>query len=76
MTKHERRDAGGRFSTGHLCDFCNKPTGADFETDPDVCGGGDGPGFFLCSRKRCSAKREVFDVEARRRMYAHARSIR
>lgn len=39
---------------GLRCDACGKsiPDG-EHATDDEVCQGGDGPGFFLCSREAC-----------------------
>jgi hypothetical protein len=74
MNKHDKRDRSGRYATGHICDGCGKPTGADYCTDADVCGAGDGPGFFVCERKACMARLELLDVEARRRLYTDMRA--
>ena len=57
------REAGGRFRAVPKCDFCGKPITGEHFSDPRVCGGGDGPGFFLCDRKRCSDKRERYEQE-------------
>lgn len=73
--KHsERESGGGRFSKTPPCDACGKPVGTDFMTDDEVVGSGDGPGFFLCDRKRCAAKRDQLDVPARKAMYAAQRA--
>lgn len=74
MTKHDEREArGGRFKKTQPCDGCGKPTGADYCTDAEVCGGSDGPGFFLCSRKVCQKKLEPLGVEERRALYTSTR---
>ncbi len=49
------RDAkGSRFVKHPKCDGCGKPVTEHF-TDERVCGGTDGPGFYICGRKRCTA---------------------
>lgn len=63
----------GKFIASPACDCCGKPTGRDYNTDDEVCGSTDGPGFYLCSRKRCGAKTEGLDVEARRALYTAQR---
>jgi hypothetical protein len=68
------RWADGRFAKSMLCDFCCKPIGAIHYTDSDVCGDSDDPGFYLCGRKRCEAKREKLSVEERRVAYAEGRA--
>jgi hypothetical protein len=50
------RGADGRYETKTPCDACGKPVTGAHLTDDEVCGGSDGPGFYLCSRKRCAAK--------------------
>jgi hypothetical protein len=72
----DRELKSGQYRKGPQCDACNKPTGTDYFTDVDVCDGGDGPGFFLCERKRCMARRDALDVEARRALYTAARAAR
>lgn len=78
MTKptHETRDRSGRYSPGHLCDCCNKPAGTDPLCDDEVTRGDQIPGFILCERKRCEAKRDALDVEGRRALYAAAVAAR
>ena len=72
--RHELRDdSSGQFVKTQPCDGCGKPTGRDYFTDDEVCGGSDGPGFYLCGRKRCCAKREHLSVEARRELYTRVR---
>jgi hypothetical protein len=52
-------------------------TGVEFVTDDEACSdGGDGPGFYLCSRVRCEAKRDALAIEARRALYVSARLAR
>jgi len=72
----DREHASGQYRKGPQCDACNKPTGTDYFTDDEVCDGSDGPGFFLCDRKRCMARRDIADVEARRALYAATRAAR
>lgn len=75
--KHERREnVSGRYEATHPCDCCGKPAGNDFMTDAEVCGGSDGPGFYICERKRCAAKRDGKTVEERRAMYTAERARR
>jgi len=72
MTKrsHEERDeASGRYVGTERCDLCGKPVGTDYMTDGEVCGTGDGPGFYLCERRRCVAARAGLSVETRRAAY-------
>lgn len=74
---HEERDAcSGRYKTSHPCDGCNRPVGTDHCTDSEVCGGTDGPGFFLCDRKSCAKKLDGLGVEARRTVYTANRASR
>ena len=47
------RGKKGRFARVTRCDGCGKPVTGQHFTDDRVCGGTDGPGFFLCDRKRC-----------------------
>jgi hypothetical protein len=72
-----RRERGGRYAVEQRCDACCKPittaTGGHF-TDIEVCGGGDGPGFFLCGRERCCKRRNV-DIDDRRAMYTAGRIL-
>ncbi len=58
----ERERGGGKFRAGPRCDACGKPTGADYMTDERVCGNSDGPGFFLCGRKRCTSARDAAEA--------------
>lgn len=52
-------------------DGCGKPVGTNYFTDDEVCGGGDGPGFYLCAR--CAKSREGMGIEERRAMYERTR---
>lgn len=60
-----------------LCDVCALPVELDedgldtYHTDDEVCGGGDGPGFYLhgsCGRACCDEP-----VEVRRALYSTGR---
>lgn len=74
--QHMDRDyASGRYTASPACDGCGKPVGAAYYTDEEVCGGGDGPGFFLCDRKRCVESREGISVEDRCALYEQTRAI-
>ena len=73
---HEIRDSRGRYAPTALCDCCNRPAGNDPLCDDEVTGGDQVPGFVLCERKRCEAKRDALDVEARRALYAAAVAAR
>lgn len=73
--QHDDRDNAGRFTKTQPCDGCGKPVGTNYFTDDEVCQGGDGPGFFLCERKRCPAvKLQTSDVETRRAHYTATRA--
>lgn len=55
------RDAqGARFRKHPKCDACGKPVTAFF-TDNRICGGTDGPGFYLCDRRKCAENREQIE---------------
>ena len=72
---HDDRDyRSGKFRKSPACDGCGKPVGTNYFTDEDVCGGGDGPGFYLCDRVRCCQRRDL-DVEGRRALYTAQRAI-
>jgi hypothetical protein len=72
---HDDRDyRSGRYRKSPACDGCGKPCGTNYFTDDEVCGSGDGPGFFLCDRARCCKKRDL-DVEGRRALYTAQRAI-
>lgn len=64
--QHTERDWGGsgRYIKSAPCDGCGKPVGTNYFTDGEVCGGSDGPGFYLCERKRCITKRSGLSIEA------------
>lgn len=68
-TPHTDRDRrSGRYANSRACDACGKPVGTNYYTDDEVCEGSDGPGFFLCDRVRCMAKRDL-PLEGRRALY-------
>lgn len=56
--RHDERESSGRYKKSEPCDCCGMPVGTQYGTDDEVCGGGDGPGFRLCSRVRCGKKTE------------------
>lgn len=66
---NRKREADGRYAVEQLCDLCGKPIHGRYGTDNEVCDGGDGPGFYLCSRKACWKKIEGKSPEQRRVMY-------
>lgn len=72
--QHDARDSSGRYAKSQSCDCCGKPVGTEYLTDDEVCGGSDGPGFYLCQRKRCAAKQAGLSVEARRALYTAQRA--
>lgn len=67
----ERR-ADGRFRSSVACDACGRGVGSlnddssEWYTDNEVCGCGDGPGFYLCARASCRKRYAHMDVEERR----------
>lgn len=63
------RESNGRYKVEQRCDACAKPIHGTHYTDDAVCGGGDGPGFFLCGRVRCSKRYENMSVEERRAFF-------
>lgn len=68
-TDQERRDRSGRYDKAKPCDACGKSVNPEtMFTDDEVCQGSDGPGFFLCDRKKCIDNRGG-DVAERRRLY-------
>ena len=71
--KHDLRNANGQYKETHRCDGCGKPVGVDHETDEEVTGNTDGPGFFLCSRVRCTNKRDALSIQERRTLYTATR---
>jgi len=73
--EHGERDRrGARFVKAPSCDACGKSIGKDRCTDGEVCGGGDGPGFYICSRVRCAARLNDLTVEQRRTLYTAQRN--
>lgn len=75
MSKHNDRDQTGRYKNTHACDGCTLPVGADHMTDEEVCGGSDGPGWYICHRRRCAAKLDGLSVEQRREVYTKNREV-
>lgn len=75
-THADRAKASGRFKASPPCDGCGKPVGTAYYTDDDVCGGSDGPGFYLCERKLCRSQFLGMTVEQRRDHYIRVRSVR
>lgn len=71
---HDERDQAGRYSKTPPCDACGKPVGTNYFTDDEVCGSSDGPGFYLCERKRCIKVRDNKTVEERRALYTAQRA--
>ena len=70
--RDQNRDASGRYDTEPRCDCCGATCGArvgSHYTDAEICGLGDGPGFYLCGRKKCIAKREQLSIDERRELY-------
>lgn len=76
LFQHDRKGSDGKYTAAVACDCCGKPTNeAERYTDDEVCGGGDGPGFYLCHRKRCIDKRDnLGDAETRRAYYTNQRA--
>ncbi len=60
-TNTARNLKNGRFASVQRCDFCGKPITGAHLTDERVCGGTDGPGFYLCARVRCVEKRQAVE---------------
>lgn len=72
--QYNHRDGrSGRYIASAACDCCGKPVGTNYFTDAEVCGGGDGPGFYLCERKHCEKLRAGKSVGERRALYEQAR---
>jgi len=69
-----RNATTGQYVAHPRCDACAQPIAGDYLSDDEVCGDDDGPGFFLCARKRCVTKRDALDVEARRALYTKGRA--
>lgn len=62
-------------SASFRCDCCGENTRYPRHyTDEEVCGNGDGPGFFLCGRAACSVRYDGLDVEARRAIFTEGRA--
>ena len=73
LSVERKRERDGRYAREMPCDGCGKPV-LDYGTDDEVCGGGDGPGFYLCHRKRCGAALEGKTTEERRAHYTAQRA--
>ena len=71
--EEQKRDSSGRYAVQVRCDACMKPIHGEQYTDDEVCGSTDGPGFLLCGRKRCIARRDALSVEMRRGLYTAGR---
>ncbi len=69
-----RRERDGRYAIEQRCDACGKPIHGEYFTDDEVCCGSDGPGFFLCGRKRCGARYESLPIEKRRELFTEQRT--
>ena len=70
----ERNRRTGQYRAGPKCDSCGRPTGDNYFTDEEVCGGSDGPGFYLCGRKSCAKQHEGLGIEQRRALYTLCRN--
>ncbi len=62
-SNREREASGGRFRRSPACDFCGKSCAAEHYSDDRACGGGDGPGFYLCGRAACRSARARLEVD-------------
>ncbi len=71
--QHDDRERGGKYRKTPSCDGCGKPVGTNYYTDEEVCGGTDGPGFYVCDRKRCVKALASLNVEQRRGVYENMR---
>lgn len=69
-----KRAADGRYAVQVRCDACTQPIHGEHYTDDEVCQGDDGPGFFLCGRKRCGARYEGLSVKERRALFTAGRA--
>ena len=74
-----KRDTAGRYALETRCDCCSKVIargrdGLEHGTDDEVCGAGDGPGFYLCTRVRCGAKYDGRTIEERRAIFTAGRA--
>jgi hypothetical protein len=57
------------------CDGCGAPIQSDdHATDEDVCGSGDGPGFFLCGSAACGDRYCHMGAEERRAYFTKQRA--
>lgn len=56
------RGVSGRFQKSTACDFCGKSCAGGHQSDDRVCGGGDGPGFYLCDRPSCMRQRDAYEA--------------
>jgi hypothetical protein len=73
--QEQPRKRDGRYAQVEACDACGKNAGyPNHNTDDEVCGNGDGPGFFLCNRKTCGKRYENLGVEDRRTLFAAQRA--
>lgn len=74
---HDGRDRHtGRYKSTIRCDYCGAGVGNNaYYSDDEVCDGSDGPGFFLCGRKRCIAARDQLPIEVRRVLYTAQRAL-
>ncbi len=79
LAGEEERELSGRFAKSTLCDCCSKSLGRlddpeNHFTDDEVCGSGDGPGFYLCGRKECGKLYDGKSVEERRALFTSGRA--
>jgi hypothetical protein len=72
--QHNARSRNGQYRVTPKCDGCGKPIGTNYFTDSDICGGSDGPGFYICDRVRCAKRLEGLNVEQRRAVYEATRN--
>jgi len=71
--EEQKRDRAGRYARHTRCDGCGLPIRGQYLTDEAVCGGTDGPGFYLCWRVRCSRRRAQLGLAERGAFYAEQR---
>jgi hypothetical protein len=74
--KWDEKNRAGKFRPSPRCDGCGKPVGKTYLTDDEVCGLGDGPGFYICTRARCASRLDRLTVEQRREIYTAQRALR
>lgn len=75
LYRHSDKDASGKYTNAIKCDCCGKPTNeAERYSDDEVCGSSDGPGFYLCHRKRCATKRDAMTLAERTGHYCTQRA--